>query len=427
MRRTVTRMMVGLAAAAAAAIAVPAAQAAWSVSLIDGAGATAGCTTRTTDAIGYQTITAVYASKLNGFYYDATTGDLRRVVLNGAACPAIQVIDGAGGGGGRVNANVGDEPATSGFGRSLNVFYYDATNGNLRHAWFDGSAWHYEVVDGAGGGRGRVNANVGTWPSTTVFGGKLYVVYANEAARTMRLATWNGSAWSFRTLDGQGGGGRISVAATGGRLGFNTTAVVYSGKVHLFYFYEDPYCDPDFGCHIYGAIREARSADGTNWTFANPVGFPQPGGTGIGGINCCHPGQSLVTVKKSATQQFLIFEGFGVHGSDMLYTVWSGSWGPVGTIEDNNLGAGDLGFHASAVSFSGTPHLFYDGYGQPFDGPRHATWNGTSWHVAQLDSIDDGAPTASTVFGGKIDVLLGWASAAPGAFGDRDLLLVRGP
>src|SRR4051794_37948491 len=213
MARTI-RVILALSAIAAPAIVAPAAQAAWSTKLIDGAGATAGCSTRTGDGIGEQAITAVYQSQLNGFYYDYTAGDLRRVVLNGASCPPISVIDGAGGGGGRIAANVGQEPAATTFGGNLHVFYYDRTHGNLRHAWFDGSTWHFEVVDGASTTGGRQNAKVGMWPSTAVLNNKLYVTYVNETSHMIRVATWNGTSWAFQTLDGQGGGGRVSVAAT---------------------------------------------------------------------------------------------------------------------------------------------------------------------------------------------------------------------
>jgi len=425
MARTI-RVILALSAIAAAAIVVPAAQAAWSTKLIDGAGATAGCSTRTGDGIGEQAITAVYQSQLNGFYYDYTAGDLRRVVLNGASCPPISVIDGAGGGGGRIAANVGQEPAATTFGGNLHVFYYDRTHGNLRHAWFDGSTWHFEVVDGASTTGGRQNAKVGTWPSTAVLNNKLYVTYVNETSHMIRVATWNGTSWAFQTLDGQGGGGRVSLAATGGKLGFNTTAAVYGSKLHFFYFYEDPFCDPDEGCDIFGAIREARSSNGTSWTFANPAGFPAGGGVG-GGINCCHDAQSLTTVPKTPTQRMLVYENFGVHGSEPRDLIWTGTaWSGVGIIEDN-FGSADLGFNASAVNFNGTVHVFYEGYGRAdFDGPTDATLTGAGWNITQLDSLSLGAPTAATVFNGGIDVLLGKASA-PGTFGGNDLVLARGP
>src|SRR5262249_6082942 len=149
--KRVTRMLAALAMVTASAAIVPAAQAAWSTQLLDGAGATAGCATRTADGIGEQLVTASYASRLNVFFYDYTAGHLPRAVPSGPSSAAITVVDGAGGGGGRVNDNSGQEPAATTFNNDLQVFYYDRTAGNLRHARFDGSSWHFEVVDGAGG------------------------------------------------------------------------------------------------------------------------------------------------------------------------------------------------------------------------------------------------------------------------------------
>jgi hypothetical protein len=357
---------------------------------------------------------------MSGYYYDRTAGNLIRTVLRGEACEAIQVLDGAGGVNGRVNGDVGITPSGVVYGNQPHVFYYDRTHGNLRHAWFD-HAWHFEALDGAGGAGGRQNADLGTWPTAMVYGGKLHVVYVRAVPGIIREATFDGTSWRFQTLDGAGGPGRIDVSVRG-TLGYNTTAAVYGGTLHLFYLYHDPFCDAGF-CS-FGAIREARF-DGTAWTFRNPAGFPAPTGGGAG-INCCHGGQSLTTARLSATQAFLLYENFGEHGSNIRAIRWNGSaWGPTVIVEDNG-DTESLGDHASAAVLAGVPHVFYQGSTAAFSGVRDTRWNGTSWIVGHLDGMEDGAPTAAKAFGSRIGVLLG-AASGPGRFGDRDLLFAWGP
>ncbi len=70
----------------------------------------------------------------------------------------FEVVDGAGGGGGRTTADVGSDVAMVG----SHAFYYDADNGNLRHAYYTVAGWQHEVLDGAGGSNGRIDADVGS-------------------------------------------------------------------------------------------------------------------------------------------------------------------------------------------------------------------------------------------------------------------------
>jgi hypothetical protein len=49
----------------------------------------------------------------------------------------------------------------------FHTFYYDATRGNLRHAWADSAGWHFENLDGDPGSIARYDRNVGQTPAVT--------------------------------------------------------------------------------------------------------------------------------------------------------------------------------------------------------------------------------------------------------------------
>jgi hypothetical protein len=67
--------------------------------------------------------------------YDVTHGDLRHA-WSDANGWHFQTLDGSGGSTpGQISANVGYNPIALQYDTTLQVFYYDATNGDLRHTW----------------------------------------------------------------------------------------------------------------------------------------------------------------------------------------------------------------------------------------------------------------------------------------------------
>lgn len=72
--------------------------------------------------------------------------------------------------------NVGITPTSVTFNNQLYIFYYDQTNGDLRVAYTH-PGWVFDVVDGEGGGNGKLNADVGQAPSAVVFNSTVYVFY----------------------------------------------------------------------------------------------------------------------------------------------------------------------------------------------------------------------------------------------------------
>jgi len=388
----------------------PSASAAPGVFVLDGRGGASG---RTTHAIGRDTANAVSEGDLFVFSYDATSGDLRMGRRSDRW--RFRTLDGAGGTNGRVSADVGSDVAAAPYGGSLHVFYYDATGGNLRHASFDGTAWGFETLDGAGGGGGRMDADVGTAISVTTYRGALFVFYVDRTHTNIRRARLS-DGWTFSTIDGAGGtGGRIS-----GDVGYNTRTAVYDGALHVFYFFQDPFCDPDFGCRLFGAIRQAAFMPSAGWAVSD-----------VTDLNCCFEDLSLAIAKVSDSSVWLFYQNFGLHSTNLRHLHWNGaSWveeTPSGFVEEAPGDGETVGDGASALVFDGRPHVFYYGANNPDgppDGVREAFWNGSAWDVSNI-GVHVGYPTSSRVRGSRRLVFMGEATVPADRFGDDDLVQAR--
>jgi hypothetical protein len=380
------------------------------VFVLDGVG---GANGRTAHGIGQDTANAVFEGDLFVFSYDATSGNLR--VGRRTARWEFETLDGAGGTNGRIAANVGSDLAAITHGGALHAFYRDDTHGDLRHARFDGSSWSFETLDGAGGAGGRKDANVGTSISTITFRRSLFVFYVDRSNTNIRRARL-AEAWTFATIDGAGGiGGRIA-----GDVGYQTTAAEYDGSLHVFYFFQDPFCDPDFGCRLFGTIRHAALAPGTSWTVED-----------VREINCCFEDLSLATAIVSDSSVWLFYQNFGLHSENLRHLHWNGSaWvqeTPDGLVEEVPSDGESVGYGASALTFEGRPYVFYHGafnFIGPPDGVRQAFWNGSSFVVANI-GVFLGRPTSSRVRGGLRLVFVGDATIPVDRFDGHDLVQAR--
>ena len=386
------------------------AEAAPDVFVLDGRGGTSG---RTTHAIGPDTANAVFEGDLFVFSYDATAGNLR--MGRRTDHWAFRTLDGAGGTNGRVNGDVGSDLDVAPYGGALHVFYRDETGGNLRHGSFDGTSWTFETLDGAGGANGRLNADVGTSISVQSYRGSLFVFFVDRTHTNVRRARL-AAGWTFSTIDGGGGaGGRIA-----GDVGYNTRTAVYDGTLHVFYFFQDPFCDPDFGCRLFGTIRQASFTPPAGWTAHT-----------VRDINCCFEDLSLSVAKVSDSSVWLFYQNFGARSTNIRHLHWAGaSWvqeTPNGLVEDARFDGESLGGGASALVFEGRPYVFYLGFGNPEgppDGVRQAFWNGSSFDVANI-GVSWGHPTSSRVHAGLRLVFMGDATIPADEFETHDLVQAR--
>ena len=195
----------------------------WGFQTLDG---TAQSESHGTHDVGQYTSAVIYGAGPQVFYYDDTAGVLRHTWWTGAQW-GFETLDGLGGKAGQVNRSVGSDTAATIYGGSPHVWYYDIDNGDLRHAWWTGSAWGYETLDGAG------STNVGTYDVVTVFGGAPHVFYRDETNKNLRHAWWTGSAWAMETLDGSGSAGQ---SLTDGDVGLDSSSVNYLGQLQVLYY-----------------------------------------------------------------------------------------------------------------------------------------------------------------------------------------------
>jgi hypothetical protein len=180
----------------------------------------------------------LYDGKPQVWYQALPDGTLRHAWWSGAVW-FFETLDGAGapGGNGRTTELVGSYNAVLLYAGQPHVWYQDEDAGTLRHAWWSGSAWFFETLDGAGapGGNGRVADAVGQYNAVIIYAGQPHVWYEDTAsfAGTLRHAWWTGSSWAFETLDGENspGGNR----RTSDIVGSYVVVDLDQGQPHLWY------------------------------------------------------------------------------------------------------------------------------------------------------------------------------------------------
>ena len=201
----------------------------WQFETLDGAGGGNG---RGNSVLGIKPTATAYNGSLQLFYYDNTFGNMRHAWYTDAGGWKFENLDGDPGSVGRANANLGEEPIVTTFGTSLQLFYYDLTNGNLRHAWADSGGWKFENLDGDPGSVFRRNKNTGLTPEILSVNGILHVMYYEQGDGTLRYAYADNTGWHTASLDGSPG----SISKRFANAGYDITAVNYNGQLQTFYY-----------------------------------------------------------------------------------------------------------------------------------------------------------------------------------------------
>lgn len=190
--------------------------------------------------IGIDPVAVEYNSTLQIFSYDTTNGNLHHTWYDGSNWNC-EKLDGyvnenpIQDNNGRVDANVGFNPSTAVYNGVLQVFYYDQTNGNLRHAFSDANGWHFEMLDGDGYSVTRHDANTGATPNVVVQGSILHV-FATDVTRGDVRHYWASTTqgWQSEVLDGSGDDG--SAGRTNSSTGEDPYSVNYGTNLHVFYY-----------------------------------------------------------------------------------------------------------------------------------------------------------------------------------------------
>ena len=207
---------------------------------IDGAGVpnTAGVSQHN---VGAGVTAVMYQGGAHLFYRDDDTGDLRHTWQNVAAdwrgpYWLTETLDGESTVNGRTTHDVvGNDGATVTLVGGLpHLFYEDTTTKDLRHAWWTGSVWGFETLDGdRSAASGRVSGAVGDSPSVTVLGGVPHVFYGYNGGG-LRHA-WLAGTWGYETLDGSHESAPYYPGRVAEGVGGGLATVVAGSTIHAFY------------------------------------------------------------------------------------------------------------------------------------------------------------------------------------------------
>ncbi len=175
----------------------------WFFLTIDGASARiAG---HTGDRVGSGISATLIGARPEVFYYDASDASLRYARLTASGW-RFETLDGSGSAlAGHTVDRVGSAVSVTQTKGNAQVYYYDTTRKSLRHAFWTGSAWKLETLDGTGSViSGHDTDQVGSSVSVTEMPGGPQVLYADATADSLRHAWWAPTGWKFETLDGPG-------------------------------------------------------------------------------------------------------------------------------------------------------------------------------------------------------------------------------
>ena len=187
---------------------------------------------RTPNNVGVYNAAVLYGGRPHVFYYDNTGSDLRHGYWNGQFW-AFETLDGNGGPNGRTSNDVGTFSSVVLYGGRPHVFYYDEDfGGTLRHGYWNGQFWAFEVLDGNGGPDGRTGHDVGEDTAEILSGGRPQVFYYDRTAGNLRRARYTEVGWVFEHLDGNG----FDHGRTLDDVGWYNAAVVSGGLPHVFYY-----------------------------------------------------------------------------------------------------------------------------------------------------------------------------------------------
>ena len=268
-------------------------------------------------------------------YYDATNGDLKYAKWNGAASTwAIQSVDGAG----DVGQYLSLQLDSAG---NPHISYYDSTNGDLKYAKWNGAAWAIQTVDSAG--------NVGYSTSLQLdSAGNPHISYYDGTNGDLKYATWNGatSTWAIQSVDSAGNVGF-----------FSSLRIDSAGNPHISY---------NDGTN--GDLKYAKW-NGTTSTWAiQSVDRP-----GVG----FYITYISLQIDNAGNPHISYYDQTN---ADLKYAKWNGTAWAIQTVDS----AGNVGRNSSLqLDSAGNPHISYF---DPVNGDlKYAKWNGTAWTIQSVD------------------------------------------
>ncbi len=193
-------------------------------------------------ADGKYLATSTYAGKPIIVYTDSKSGYLKMATYDGKKWSSI-IIDGNSTVGGKTTDDVSGALSlcSSKVGKSetLNIFYSDLKEKDLRHATYDGKKWIFEVVDGNGSAindykdpvRVRTSSDVSVSNACVATTAGLQVFYRDESQGILLGATKVAGKWNYELVDGD----RDTNGRTTGDVGFHVKALNVGNTVYVLY------------------------------------------------------------------------------------------------------------------------------------------------------------------------------------------------
>jgi len=175
----------------------------WRLETLDGPGSV--LTQHTWHHVG-STLSALTANgRPQVYYYDSTAAALHRAWWDGSRWLFLTIDGSTSQLAGHTAGQVGSAASATLSGDLPQVFYADATGQSLRHAWLTAAGWRFETLDGLGARvAGHTADRVGSSVGVTQMNGDTQLYYYDATRQSLRHAWWTGSAWQFETLDGAG-------------------------------------------------------------------------------------------------------------------------------------------------------------------------------------------------------------------------------
>jgi hypothetical protein len=261
-------------------------------------------------------------------YYDATNGDLKFARWNGSAWE-VSIIDS----GGDVGLYTSLAIDSSGYSH---ISYYDATNQDLKYARWNGINWEIRRADTTG--------DVGLQTSLALdVNNRPHISYYDSTQGNLKHARWTGSAWEVRVVDSPGNVGMFSSIA------------LTSANAPVISYYD----------HTNARLKYARWT-GSAWEIsvvANIVGRYT----------------SLALINDSP--RISLFD-FGRGQLRYAFPGATSGWTVSAPIDQ----AADVGSYVSMkLDSSQRAHISY--YDDVLDDLWYARWNGSTWNIWLIDQV----------------------------------------
>lgn len=278
-------------------------------------------------------------------YYDSgdpewPARDLKYAAWNGVGW-SITTVDGIAGPNGSENADIGEYTSLKLDGAgNPRIAYYDATNTNLKYAYYQNSQWVCQAVDGTTGPNDRVGKYSSLALAPTTFFPR--IAYYDETNTRLKYAQWNGTSWQRVVVDSD-----ANVGA------FASLALDTSGNPRIAYY------------DTTNTSLKYASRSGTTWTSET---VDDAGDVGQ---------YASLTIDSTGNPHIAYYDADNLC---LKYATYSGSAWDISVVDTPSVGQ----YASIAMSpTTGKPQIaYYDALNGDL---KLASYNGTEWSKAILD------------------------------------------